>query len=91
MTVESLDKGFAEMTLRFGFAEAPSAPEALQVHFDVFPVVVAENSLFLGRKNPVATTRPDLSLWRRSSTCCSPVMPSAPRPTFRSRPNGLSN
>ncbi len=91
MTIDSLDKGFAEMTLRFGFAEAPSVPEALQVHSDVFPVVVAETSFFVGRENPLPTTRPDLSVWREKLYLLLTRNAVRPRPTFRSRPNGLSN
>ncbi len=64
MTVEPLDKGFTEMTLRFGFAEAPGVPAALEAHRAKFPIDIAETSFFLGRENPVPTVRPDLPPWR---------------------------
>jgi KUP system potassium uptake protein len=64
MTLESLEKGFTEMTLRFGFAEAPVVPAALEAHRAEFPINIAETSFFLGRETPVPTTRPDLSVWR---------------------------
>ena len=64
MTVKPLDKGFTEMTLRFGFAEAPEVPAALEAHRANFPIDIADTSFFVGRETPVPTTRPDLSLWR---------------------------
>lgn len=64
MTLEPLDKGFTEMTLRFGFAEAPGVPAALEAHRAEFPIDIAETSFFVGRETPVPTTRPDLSVWR---------------------------
>ena len=64
MTREPLGKGFTEMTLRFGFAEAPAVPAALEAHRAEFPIDIAETSFFLGRETPVPTTRPDLSVWR---------------------------
>ncbi len=64
MTVQELGKGFTEMTLRFGFAEAPSVPAAFETHNAQFPIDLAQTSFFVGRENPVPTTRPDLSLWR---------------------------
>lgn len=64
MTVEPLGKGFTEMRLRFGFAEAPVVPDALAAHRAEFPIDVAETSFFLGRETPVPTMRPDLSPWR---------------------------
>ncbi len=64
MTVEPLDKGFTEITLRFGFAEAPDVPAALEAHQAEFPIDIAETSFFLGRETPVPTMHPDLSKWR---------------------------
>jgi KUP system potassium uptake protein len=64
MMLEPLDKGFTEMTLRFGFAEAPAVPAALEAHRAKFPIDIAETSFFLGREMPVPTVRPDLSVWR---------------------------
>jgi KUP system potassium uptake protein len=64
MTLEPLEKGFTEMTLRFGFAEAPVVPAALEANRAKFPIDIAETSFFLGREMPVPTTRPDLPVWR---------------------------
>jgi KUP system potassium uptake protein len=64
MSLEPLDKGFAQMTLRFGFAEAPAVPAAFELHRAEFPIEIAETSFFLGRETPVPTTRPDLPAWR---------------------------
>ena len=64
MKLEPLDKGFAEMSLHFGFAEAPAVPAALEATGGQFPVDIAETSFFLGRETPVTTVRPELSLWR---------------------------
>ena len=56
MMVEGLGKGFTEMTLRFGFAQAPSVPAAFETHHGQFPIDLAQTSSFLGRENPVPTT-----------------------------------
>ncbi len=64
MTVEPLGRGFTEMTLRFGFAEAPVVPAALEAHRAEFPIDIAATSFFLGRETPVATVQPELPLWR---------------------------
>lgn len=64
MDIKSLDKGFTELTLHFGFAEAPDVPAALEAHRAEFAVDIGETSFFSGRETPVPTTRPDLSLWR---------------------------
>jgi KUP system potassium uptake protein len=64
MELEPLDKGFTEMSLHFGFAEAPAVPPALEAHRAEFPIDIAETSFFLGRETPVPTVRPELSVWR---------------------------
>ncbi len=64
MTVEPLGKSFTRMTLRFGFAEAPDVPAALEAHRAEFPIDIPETSFFLGRETPVPTMRPDLPPWR---------------------------
>jgi len=51
------------MTLRFGFAEAPAVPAALEAHQAKFPVNIAETSFFLGRETLVGTVRPELPVW----------------------------
>jgi hypothetical protein len=51
MKLEPLDKGFTEMSLHFGFAEAPAVPPALEAHRAEFPIDIAETSFFLGLSN----------------------------------------
>ena len=64
MTIEQLGKGITEMTLHFGFADAPVIPAALEAHRAEFPIDIATTSFFLGRETPVPTMHPDLSVWR---------------------------
>jgi KUP system potassium uptake protein len=64
MVLEPLDKGFTEMSLHFGFAEAPAVPAALGTHRAKFPIDIAETSFFLGRETPVPTVQPELPVWR---------------------------
>ena len=64
MVIEPLGKGFTEMSLHFGFAEAPAVPATLQAHHAEFPIDIADTSFFLGRETPVATVRPELPVWR---------------------------
>ena len=64
MELEPLGKGFTQMSLHFGFAEAPDVPSALEAHRAEFPIDIAETSFFLGRETPVPTVRPELPLWR---------------------------
>ncbi len=64
MKVEPLEKGFTEMSLHFGFAEAPAVPAALEAHRAEFPIDVDETSFFLGRETPIPTIRPELPVWR---------------------------
>ena len=64
MTLEPLGKGFTQMSLHFGFGEAPAVPAALKAHQAEFPIDIDETSFFLGRETPVATVRPELPVWR---------------------------
>ncbi len=64
MTVQPVDKSFTEITLRFGFAEAPDVPAALDAHRAEFPIDISETSFFLGRETPVPTVHPDMPRWR---------------------------
>ncbi len=64
MTAEPLDKGFTAITLRFGFAEAPDVPAALDAHRGEFPADIPETSFLLARETPVPTIHPELSRWR---------------------------
>jgi KUP system potassium uptake protein len=81
--IEPLDKGFTEMSLHFGFAEAPAVPAALEAHRAEFPIAIAETSFFLGRETPVPTVRPEPPSWG--------AMPSARRITSRFRPSASSS
>ena len=64
MKVEPLDKGFTEISLHFGFAEAPAVPAALDAHRSEFEIDVASTSFFLGRETPIPTIHPELPVWR---------------------------
>jgi len=64
MAVEQLEKGFVEMALQFGFAEAPDVPTALRAHRAECDIDIDETSFFLGRETPVPTLRPELPVWR---------------------------
>jgi len=64
MTLVPLDKGFTQMALHFGFAEAPDVPAALEANRAKFAIDMAETSFFLGRETPVPTVSPELAVWR---------------------------
>ena len=63
--VEPLGDEFYKLTLRFGFAEDPDVPRALQAvkqcgaTFDLM-----DTTFFLSRESIVATDRPGMALWR---------------------------
>ncbi|MEO7149014.1 MAG: potassium transporter Kup [Rhodanobacteraceae bacterium] len=63
--IEDLTHGFYRVTLRFGFAEDPDVPAALDncatrgVGFDMM-----DTTFFLSRETIVATERPGMALWR---------------------------
>ena len=65
MTIEHLDDNFYKVTLRFGFAEDPDIPAALQscaakgMGFDMM-----DTTFFISRETVVATDRPGMARWR---------------------------
>ncbi|MGH8163444.1 MAG: KUP/HAK/KT family potassium transporter, partial [Rhodanobacteraceae bacterium] len=65
LQIEDLSHGFYRVTLRFGFAEDPDVPAALDncatrgVGFDMM-----DTTFFLSRETIVATERPGMALWR---------------------------
>jgi KUP system potassium uptake protein len=71
ITVETLDHGFFNVTIRYGFAETPNVPRSLQraikrgvqLGFDLNGKGV---SYFVGRAIPISSDRTDLSGWRES-------------------------
>jgi KUP system potassium uptake protein len=64
LEVNDLAHGFREVELRFGFAEKPDVPAALDAHREVVGCDPGTASFFLGRENPVPSLRPDLPRWQ---------------------------
>ena len=63
--VEPLGDEFYKLTLRFGFAEDPDVPRALQaVKQCGAPFDLMDTTFFLSRESIVATDRPGMALWR---------------------------
>jgi KUP system potassium uptake protein len=63
VAVEELGHGVRDVTVRFGFAEAPDVPAALRLHRDVVGLDPDAASFFLGREVPVPSMRPELKAW----------------------------
>jgi len=65
VTVEHLDDNFYKVTLRFGFAEDPDVPEAMDaIQACGLPFEVMDTTFFLSRESIVATDRPGMARWR---------------------------
>jgi len=63
--VEDLTHDFYRVTLRFGFAEDPNVPKALQeCGRQGLDFKLMETTFFLSRETIVATDRPGMALWR---------------------------
>jgi len=63
--VEPLGDEFYTLTLRFGFAEDPDVPRALQaIRQCGAPFDLMDTTFFLSRESIVATDRPGMALWR---------------------------
>ena len=62
--VEPSPHGFVGISLRFGFAERPDVPAALQAHRDLLDVDPGVASWFIGREVPVPALHPDLPAWQ---------------------------
>jgi KUP system potassium uptake protein len=65
MEVDPLGDNFFRVTLRFGFAEDPDVPQALEaVNQCGMPFDMMDTTFFLSRESIVATDRPGMALWR---------------------------
>jgi len=65
VTVEALGNDFYKLTLRFGFAEDPDVPEAIEaIRSCGLPFELMDTTFFLSRESIVATDRPGMALWR---------------------------
>jgi KUP system potassium uptake protein len=63
--VEPLGNDFYKLTLRFGFAEDPDVPEAIEaIHACGLPFDLMDTTFFLSRESIVATNRPGMARWR---------------------------
>ena len=64
MAIKALDKRFSEMSLRFGLADAPDLPAALEAHRAEFPTDTEAASFCFGCEMPAPTMHPKLPMWR---------------------------
>jgi len=65
VAVEALGNAFYKLTLRFGFAEDPDVPEAIEaIRSCGLPFELMDTTFFLSRESIVATDRPGMALWR---------------------------
>jgi len=63
--VQALGNDFYKLTLRFGFAEDPNVPEAMDaIQSCGLPFDLMDTTFFLSRESIVATDRPGMALWR---------------------------
>jgi KUP system potassium uptake protein len=64
ISVVPLAAGFKQVHLRFGFAEKPDVPAALQASREALGFDPMTASFFLGRETPVPSLHPDLPRWQ---------------------------
>ena len=64
IVASDLAPGIRQIEMKFGFAEKPDVPAALNAHPDEVGCDPARASFFLGREVPVASLRPDVPLWQ---------------------------
>jgi KUP system potassium uptake protein len=65
VTVEHLDDNFYKVTLRFGFAEDPNVPDAMDaIQACGLAFELMDTTFFLSRESIVATDRPGMVRWR---------------------------
>ena len=62
--VKDFSAGFRQVELRFGFAEKPDVPAALNAHRDAVGFDPSNCSFFLGREMPVPSMHPELPRWQ---------------------------
>ena len=91
MKVEPLDKGFTEVSLHFGFAEAPAVPAALEAHRAEFPIDIAETASSSGGSCRFRRSGQNCQFGAKSYTPSWAAMPSAHRCTSRFRRSGSSS
>ena len=61
---KNLAPGIRQAEMRFGFAEKPDVPAALDIHAEEIGCDPSHASFFLGREVPVPSLRPDVPLWQ---------------------------
>jgi KUP system potassium uptake protein len=62
---ESLGSGFFRVTLRYGFMEEPSVPEAMsEARAKGLPIDKDDITYFLGRETLLSASRPGMAQWR---------------------------
>ncbi len=65
VAVASLGNDFYKLTLRFGFAEDPDVPDAIEsIQACGLPFDLMDTTFFLSRESIVATDRPGMARWR---------------------------
>jgi KUP system potassium uptake protein len=65
VVVEPLGSGFFRVTLRYGFVEEPSVPEAMtEARARGLPIDKDDITYFLGRETLLSTARPGMARWR---------------------------
>ena len=64
VVIDEVSTGIRCAELRFGFAEKPDVPAALQAHAEEVGCDPATASFFLGREVPVPSLRPEVPLWQ---------------------------
>jgi KUP system potassium uptake protein len=64
ISVVRLAAGFRQVQLRFGFAEKPDVPAALQASREALGFEPEDASYFLGRETPVPSLHPELPRWQ---------------------------
>lgn len=75
MGIKALDRGFSEMSLRFGLASAPDLPAAREAHRAELPIGIDAISFCLGRGMLAPTMHPDLPIWRKKFCAFMTAMP----------------
>lgn len=64
-TVRPIEAGFVEVVIRFGFAEEPNVPKALQSIVDpAFGLSEYDSTYILAHEDVMATELPGMALWR---------------------------
>ena len=59
-----LAEGFERVEMKFGFAEKPNVPAAMEEHKEQIGFDCTKSSYFLGRETPVPSMHPEMPRWR---------------------------